>query len=379
MVVKSEAIAGTEAAGGRQISSTATSSADLQFQTDAMVVVKEEETPAQNSQSSTSGQTADGVATVASPAAAAVVPRSKYNYPGLLQRVIMALREKGKQVQSAVKLHDVANLLDRWKRGGKIDVQVALDDVFKYLREMIISREIAERKCHYGLLAPVVRAPVAAYASAVKESSASRGTLVQEEVGVKSETTSAAPTRTPTPTPVSASAPAATSAPAAPGTSKRKRGGGGDSGAQGRLKKKTNSGARSGVADDSEEEDTDILSDSEDDRPSKGKGKGEGKVATTPQQSSPVGGQGRATASRSGSAVKRSLKEPSSDDEFEAAVEPVQPTRSAVALGSVRQLPQAELEDLIRRGLKSIGEVPLSEGFVGEVGTTTHDALVFRF
>ena len=41
---------------------------------------------------------------------------AKYNYPALLQRVLMLLRESRRSVLSAEKIHDVAMVLDRCKR-----------------------------------------------------------------------------------------------------------------------------------------------------------------------------------------------------------------------------------------------------------------------
>jgi hypothetical protein len=80
-------------------------------------------------------------ATLKAPAASANA--RKYNFPGLLQRVLLGLQEGGKSVQSAEKLHDIAIILDRCKRQNRFD-NASVASIFECIKLMIISREAAE-------------------------------------------------------------------------------------------------------------------------------------------------------------------------------------------------------------------------------------------
>jgi hypothetical protein len=78
------------------------------------------------------------------PAAASTITR-KYNFPGLLQRVLLGLQEGGKSVQSAEMLHDIAIILDRCKRQGRFD-NTSVVSFFECIQRIITAREAAEEK-----------------------------------------------------------------------------------------------------------------------------------------------------------------------------------------------------------------------------------------
>jgi hypothetical protein len=249
-------------------------------------------------------------------------PRSSYNYVGLLQRVIMLLREARNQVQSAVKLHDVASVLDRCRRGNKIE-QAALDDLFRYLREMIVSREGTERKYYQ-----VPTATHVGYAGHSGNGGYKSLPPVINKERVKSEGIAGAALL-----PVSAN--------------KRKRPteNGGKRAPTGKLKKVR----RSGEAED-EDDDTDSLSDDS------------ARVIMASTKSKPAQSGARGRQSK----VKyESLKEPQSDEDIEA------PPAPAVVTNSKFAMPQAQLELLLKRGLAAIRRVEFSSDFEGEVRPAT--------
>jgi hypothetical protein len=249
-------------------------------------------------------------------------PRSSYNYVGLLQRVIMLLREARHQVQSAVKLHDVASVLDRCRRGNKIE-QAALDDLFRYLREMIVSREGTERKYYH-----VPTATPVGFAGHSGNGSYKSLPPVTNKERVKSEGIAGVALL-----PVSAN--------------KRKRPS--ESGSKrapaGKLKK----ARRSGDAED-EDDDTDSLSGDS------------ARVIMVSSKSKPAQSGARG---RQGKAKYSSLKEPLSDEDIEAPPAPAAGTNSKFAL------PQAQLELLLKRGLAAIRKVEYSSDFEGEVRPAT--------